>query len=131
MSLDDRELLGLLFVRQGEREMDQSDREDIDSFELAVRVAPHSAQVFFRIGQIYSKRVCDLNCLALAHEKFAMATKLEPKNATAWKPMLQCCFGLVKVIKKLLILKKLYAVFPHLYNCMSPMNLPQCRCTWV
>ena len=48
MSHHERELLGILFVKQGELQMRQGDKRVLESFELASRIASHSPFVFFQ-----------------------------------------------------------------------------------
>lgn len=106
MAADDRELLALLFIRQGERELANSTREVIETFELAARVAPQSSTVFLRIGEAYARRSSDLNSLALAHEKFSQAIHLDANNAAGWEADAAVLLRLGEAYQELAYLKE-------------------------
>jgi tetratricopeptide (TPR) repeat protein len=47
---DDRNLLASLFVMQGEKQLEQGDKNGLESFDLATKVAPENPEIFYRIG---------------------------------------------------------------------------------
>ncbi|MDP1834462.1 MAG: tetratricopeptide repeat protein [Chlamydiales bacterium] len=83
-SSDDRELLALLFVAQGEMRLRNHERDVVESFDLAIKAAPESGMVYLRIGQAYGRHSRDPSILALAHEKLSTACSLQPSNPEAW-----------------------------------------------
>lgn len=84
MAVDERELLGALFVMQGQELLRLGDKAALKSFDLAAKVAPRSAAVFFQKGAAYSSQKKNIRCLLSACRAFAKATKLEPKHYDAW-----------------------------------------------
>ena len=57
---DDRNLLASLFVMQGEKQLEQSDKNGFESFDLATKVAPENPEIFYRIGTAFLRHK-DLN----------------------------------------------------------------------
>ena len=52
-SVDDRNLLASLFVMQGEKQLEQNDKNGLESFDLASKVAPENPEIFYRIGTAF------------------------------------------------------------------------------
>lgn len=84
MDLSDRELLGILFVKQGEHQMKNGDSKVLDSFEIASKVAPHSPMVFFRQAMVYAAQGQNIRCLTSACKALEKATHLDPSFVGAW-----------------------------------------------
>jgi tetratricopeptide (TPR) repeat protein len=84
MSQDERELLGILFVKQGEQQLEQGDTKVLESFELAKKVAPESAMVYYRQALVYASRGQNIRCLRAAEEALNKATQLDPAFCNAW-----------------------------------------------
>ncbi len=84
MSHNDRELLGILFVKQGEHQLKNGDSKVVESFELAAKVAPSSPHVFFRQAMIYADQGQNIRCLIAASKALEKATHLDPSFMSAW-----------------------------------------------
>ncbi|MCB1112323.1 MAG: hypothetical protein H7A37_02150 [Chlamydiales bacterium] len=84
MSSEERELLGTLFVMQGEQQLKKGDNKAIESFNLAAKAAPSSAKVFYSKGLAYSEQDRNARCLLLACQALAEATRIDPKMLDAW-----------------------------------------------
>lgn len=84
MSQDERELLGILFVKQGEHQLNQGDSGVLESFELASQVAPHSPAVFFRQALVYAAQGQNIRCLLAAAAALEKANELDPHLISAW-----------------------------------------------
>jgi len=85
MTHDDRELLGILFVKQGEHQLNKGDARVTESFELASKVAPHSAVVFYRQAIVYASQGQNIRCLLGASKALEKATELDPTYVSAWQ----------------------------------------------
>lgn len=81
---DERELLGILFVKQGEHQLLQGDSKILDSFELAIKVAPHSPMVYYRQAMVYATQGQNIRCLKAADAALNKATLLDPGFISAW-----------------------------------------------
>lgn len=84
MTSDERELLGMLFLKQGEHQLQQGDSRMLESFELATKVAPDSAVIFFRQALIYAAQAQNIRCLKAADHALEKATQLDPGFIDAW-----------------------------------------------
>lgn len=84
MSHNERELLGILFVKQGEHQLKNGDSKVLESFDLASKVAPHSPQVFFRQAMVYAAQGQNIRCLQAASKALEKATHLDPSFISAW-----------------------------------------------
>ncbi|MEI8364883.1 MAG: hypothetical protein WCF65_00540 [Parachlamydiaceae bacterium] len=84
MTHDEKELLGILFVKQGELQLNQGDSRVLESFELASRVAPHSPIIFFRQALVYAAQGQNIRCLIAAAAALEKATELDPYLMNAW-----------------------------------------------
>ncbi len=80
----DRELLALLFVEKGKKELEQGSQEVLTSFSLASKIAPNSALVSYRQGVSFALYADNLRCLVLSSELLEQATLLDPKCFDAW-----------------------------------------------
>ena len=84
MTHEERELLGILFVKQGEQQLLQGDNRVLESFELATKVAPDSPTVYFRLALVYAAQGQNIRCLKAADNALDMATQLDPAFVSAW-----------------------------------------------
>lgn len=84
MTHDERELLGILFVKQGEHQLQQGDSKVLESFELASKVAPHSPTIFYRQALIYASQGENIRCLKAADEALKKSVELDPSFVSAW-----------------------------------------------
>ncbi len=84
MTPRERELLGTLFVMQGEHKLKKGDKSALKSFSLAAKLAPKSAKVFYQKGVAFSTQDRNLRCLMQASRAFEKATRLDPTYFDAW-----------------------------------------------
>lgn len=84
MTLDERELLGILFVKQGEFQLQQGDTGVFESFDLAKKVAPKSSMIYYRQALVYASQGQNIRCLRAAHEALDKATQLDSHFINAW-----------------------------------------------
>lgn len=84
MTQDERELLGLLLVKQGESQLMNGDDKVLESFELASKAAPFSSIVFFQQALIFSTQNQNIRCLMAAIAALEKAIQLDPTFIAAW-----------------------------------------------
>lgn len=84
MTHDERELLGILFVKQGELQLQQGDSQVLESFELAKKVAPESPMIYYRQALAFAAQGQNIRCLRAANEALEKATMLDPTLTNAW-----------------------------------------------
>lgn len=86
MTVDERELLGKLFVLQGKDKLKKGDKSALKTFNLATKAAPKSAKIFFQKGLAYFNHNHSHNprFLLSACRAFEKATQLKENYADAW-----------------------------------------------
>lgn len=84
MTADERNLLGLLFVSQGETLLIKGDSKVLESFELASLAAPQNPEIFYRQALAYAKQKQNARCLTAAHKALETALTLNPSFIAAW-----------------------------------------------
>lgn len=84
MSTPERELLGILFVKQGEHQITNGDSKVLESFELASQVAPDSPVVFYRQALVYAAQEQNIRCLLAAKKALEKTLHLDPTHFGAW-----------------------------------------------
>jgi len=84
MSHNERELLGLLFVKQGEHQLKNGDSKVVDSFEIASKVGVKSPLVFFHQAMVYASQGQNIRCLNAAAKALEKAVHLDPSFTSAW-----------------------------------------------
>ncbi len=84
MPLDERELLGLLFVMQGEKQLDEGSDEVLQSFKFANQVAPNCADLIFRQALTFANQINNITCLRAACKLFKKVTILQEDCFYAW-----------------------------------------------
>lgn len=84
MTRNECELLGILFVKQGEHQLKNGDSRVLESFELASKVASQSPVVFFRQALAYAGQGNNIRCLTAACTALEKAIGLDPSFSHAW-----------------------------------------------
>lgn len=84
MTPDERELLGTLFVMQGEKELKEGNRHVLESFKLASKVAPKSAHILYRQAMAYASQDNNMYCLTSASRLFERLIGIDPEFFDAW-----------------------------------------------
>jgi tetratricopeptide (TPR) repeat protein len=85
LSVDERELLALLFVKQGAQQLATHPIDRVPSFDIAARLAPSSGDVWLQTALALINHSSDPTTLALAHEKLTKAHTLSPNLIEAWQ----------------------------------------------
>jgi len=81
---DDKSLLASLFVMQGEKQLEQGDKNAKESFDLAAKLAGDSGEVFLEIGSAYAKNQLNVQCLRYAAEYLSKSIQLTPPVFSTW-----------------------------------------------
>lgn len=84
MTPDERELLGTLFVIQGEKELKEGNRHVLESFKLASKVAPKSSHILYRQAMAYASQDTNMYCLTSASRLFERLVGMDPEFFDAW-----------------------------------------------
>ena len=88
MSSADRELLGTLFILQGEQLLDNHDgtvdRTVLKPFDLATKADPKNPEIFYKKGLAYTMEPIDGRRLLAGCRAFAKATALRADYFDAW-----------------------------------------------
>lgn len=84
MTHDERELLGILFVKHGEHQLQQGDNTVLESFSLAAKIAPNSPKIYFRKAIAFAAQGQNIRCLKAADAALDKATQLDPLFISAW-----------------------------------------------
>lgn len=84
LNFDERELLGLLFVMQGEKYLLNKDKRVFESFKKANQAAPDCIDIMFRQAQAFSKQTNNIFCLKAADKIFEKIVKLKPNMCKVW-----------------------------------------------
>lgn len=79
-----REILGMLFIAQGEHQLREGDQTMSDSFALASQVAANNPQVFYKQATVYASEDNNLRCLTSACQALQRAVELNPAFFEAW-----------------------------------------------
>jgi tetratricopeptide (TPR) repeat protein len=109
MTPDERVMLGMLFIKQGEQLLIQGDHQATTSFELASKVAPGHALVFFRLAQALSAQELNMRSFASADSALQKATELDPDFIDAW-----CLWG-----RLLLNMGAFCSEVAHIYHALE------------
>lgn len=84
LASDERELLGLLFVMQGDYQLREERKLAAESFDLALQVAPGSPRVLYRKGLALAKNESNAHLLVQAADALEKAVKIEPNFYPGW-----------------------------------------------
>lgn len=91
MPTDERELLGLLYVMQGEKQLNEGDNKVLDSFKLANLVAPNCPNIMYRQALAFAKETHNLYCLKAATKIFEKTLEIKPDFFDAWHGWANTC----------------------------------------
>ncbi len=81
---EDKVLLSMLFVMQGEKLLEQGDNKVLDSFKLANLVSPNTPEIMFRQGVAFARQIHNIYCLKAANRVFESVVVLKPDYFEAW-----------------------------------------------
>lgn len=81
---EERELLSLLFVMQGEKQLSQGDNQVLESFRIANGVSPNNPRIMYRQGIAFSNQGNNLFCLKTACRIFETAIGFKENYFEAW-----------------------------------------------
>lgn len=84
MSDDERELLALLFIKQGQQQLRQGDSKVLESFDRASKLAPHSPLIFFQQAIAFASEEHNIHCLVAASKALEKTLELDPSLVQAW-----------------------------------------------
>lgn len=84
MSSSERDLLGLLFVAQGESLLKKGDSKATDSFDIASKIAPKNLLVFYRQAMAYASQDHNMRSLDVACKTLQKVVTLDPTFFNAW-----------------------------------------------
>ncbi len=84
MTPDEKELLGTLFVMQGEKELKSGNRHVLESFKIASKLAPKSPSILYRQAMAYANREDNMYCLTAACKNFEKLVEIDPEFFDAW-----------------------------------------------
>lgn len=87
MTTSERDLLAMLFVIQGHKQLKQGDSKVFDSFEIASKIAPTTPIIFFRMGMILALHTKNMRCQMLASEALQTAVTLNPNFFEGWSTL--------------------------------------------
>lgn len=88
MTEQERELLATLFVTQGTKQLKKGDTKALESFDLAVKIAPSSPTIHYKQAVAYSSQHNNIRCLNAAHRSLQTCIALNPQYLEAW-----CAWG--------------------------------------
>lgn len=83
LTTPERELLGLLFLKLGEKQLKEQDPKGSDSLNLAIQIAPKSYAIYYQMGLVLGA-IKDVESLIQASEAFEKALDLKPDAFEAW-----------------------------------------------
>lgn len=84
MTQNERELLALLLMAEGEHYLQEKNSKAHDSFDAAARVAPHNPQLFYRQAMALAMEEDNASCLNIACKSLEKAVALNPNFFEAW-----------------------------------------------
>jgi len=90
MTSRERDLLGILFLTQGEAQFKKGETSAHNSFELAARISPQNPHVFYRQAVAYAEQEYNAPALLSAIQALQVAVTLSPRFFEAW-----CLWGKV------------------------------------
>jgi len=90
LNSDERELLSLLFVTQGEKQLSEGDAKVLESFRLANSIAPDNAKVLCKQGLIFCNLTQNPFYLKTACKFFETSVAVEPDFFDAWHGWANC-----------------------------------------
>ena len=84
---EERKLLALLFSMQGETQLQAGDQQALETFALALDIAPEEAEVWYQQGRAwldYARSTQREQGFMLAHQRLERATSVNPSHFEAW-----------------------------------------------
>ena len=84
MPTDERELLGLLYVMQGEKQLIEGNNKVLDSFKLANLAAPNCPHIMYRQALAFAKETHNIYCLKAAAKIFQRTIEVKHDFFDAW-----------------------------------------------
>ena len=84
MSLEERELLAVLFVMEGEQQLAEGNNSVLECFKRANEVAPDSLLILYRQALSFSKQIQNTFCLRAACDVFKKVVQIEPNFFEGW-----------------------------------------------
>jgi len=94
MPHDERELLGMLYVMQGEKQLKKGDNQVLKSFKLANLAAPDSPQVLYRQAIAFARETHNIYCLKASKKIFHRIIELKADYFDAWHGLANVCIVL-------------------------------------
>lgn len=91
MPTEERELLGLLYVLQGEKQLSKGDNKVLDSFKLANLVAPNCPRIMYRQAIAFARETHNIYCLKAAKKIFHRVISIESEFFEAWHGLANAC----------------------------------------
>lgn len=80
----ERELLGMLFVMQGEEQFTKGDNKALESFKIANQIVPNNPLVLNRQASVLAKQEKNVFCLKLACKIFQTVVEIKPDYFDPW-----------------------------------------------
>lgn len=96
---EERELLGILFVMQGDYQLKQEKKAANECFDLALQVAPASSRVLYRKGLALSRHEENVHFLHQAAEALEQACQMDAEFYPAWYE-LACTWSRIGVLNR-------------------------------
>lgn len=84
MSQNERDLLSMLFVIQGESQLKQGDSKVFDNFNIASKISPSNPIIFFRQAMIFALNSSNMHCLNAACSALEKAVTIDPDMFASW-----------------------------------------------
>jgi tetratricopeptide (TPR) repeat protein len=84
MPTDERELLALLFVMQGEKQLSEGSNLVLNSFKRANQAAPNCPEIMYRQALAFARETHNSYCLKAADRIFKNVVEVAPKFFDAW-----------------------------------------------
>jgi tetratricopeptide (TPR) repeat protein len=81
---EERELLSLLFVMQGEKQLIEGNNQVLESFRIANVISPNNSRILYRQGLAFSNQSQNLFCLKTACKIYESTLELQPDYFEAW-----------------------------------------------
>lgn len=81
---EERELFALLLLKQGSQQLAKGDNCVLENFDLASKVSPNAAQIFYLQGKIFADHTSNSRCLTLAAQAFSQSIESDKTNGLVW-----------------------------------------------
>lgn len=84
MTKDERELLGLLFMKQGQQQLQNGDNRVLESFDRASKLLPNNPSIYFHQAIAFISHEGNINCYTAASKALEKTIELDPNHIQAW-----------------------------------------------